>query len=65
MVPYTCPSKEFQLDSKKKDMGESTMFKENIIKLTYCTIINMPASRVDKFSAGWTNCRSPMKTRAW
>ena len=63
MVPYTCPSKEFQLDSKKKDMGESTMFKENIIKLTSSINIKMPASRVDKFSAGWTKYRSPMKTR--
>ena len=40
------------------------MFKENIIKLTYCTIIKMPASRVDKFSAGWTNCRLTIRNSA-
>ena len=27
------------------------MFSENIINLTCCTIIKMPASRLDKFSA--------------
>ena len=51
MVPSICPAK-FQVDSKRKDLGFSTMFKENIIKLTCCTIIKMPASRIDKFSAG-------------
>ena len=34
-------------------MGTSTMFKENIIKLIGCTIIKIPASRIDKFSTGW------------
>ena len=33
---------------------------ENIIILTCCTIIKMPATRVDKFSAGRIKCRSPM-----
>ena len=41
------------------------MFSENIINLTYCTIIKMPASRVDKFSAGRTKCRSPVLKRTW
>ena len=36
------------------------MFSENIINLTCCIIIKMPAFRVDKFSAGRTKCRSPM-----
>ena len=61
--PVLVNQKKIQLDSKRKDMGKSTMFKENIIKLTNCTIIKMPASRVDKFSAVWTNCRSSMLTR--
>ena len=30
------------------------MFSENIISLTCCIIIEMPAFRVDKFSAGRT-----------
>ena len=41
------------------------MFTENIINLNCCTIIKMPASRVDKFSAGRTKCRSTMKIRTW
>ena len=36
------------------------MFSENIFNLT---IINMPASRVDKFSEGRTKCRSLMWIR--
>jgi len=36
------------------------MFKENIINLTCCIIIKMPAVRLDKFSVGRTICRSPM-----
>ena len=40
-----------------------TMFFKSIINLTYCTIFKMTASRVDKFSAGRTKCRSPMKIR--
>ena len=36
------------------------MFSENIINLTCHTIIKMPASRVDKFSAGRTKYRSTM-----
>ena len=43
--------KRFQLDSKRKDMDQSTMIKENIMKLTCCTITKMLASRIDKFSA--------------
>ena len=39
------------------------MFSENIINLTCCIIIKMPAFRVDKFSAGRTECRSPMLKR--
>ena len=39
------------------------MFSENIINLTCCIIIKMPAFRVDKFSAGRTKCRSPMLKR--
>ena len=31
-----------------------TMFSENIINVNCCTIIKMPASREDKFSAGMT-----------
>ena len=65
MVPSTCPPKKFQLDSKREDMQQSTMFKENIIKLTCCTIIKMLVSRIDKFSAGQTKCRYPMQTRRW
>ena len=41
-------------------MEQSTMFSENIVYLYFCTIIKMSASRVDKFSAGWNNCRSPI-----
>ena len=41
------------------------MFNDNIINLTFCTIIIMPASRIDKFSAGRTKCRSPMWIRTW
>ena len=63
--PLLLQQNKFQVDRERKDMGKSTMFKGNIIKLTYCTIIKMPASRVEKFSVGWTLCRSPMKTRAW
>ena len=37
----------------------SAMCSDNIIILTFCTIIKMPASRVDKFSARRTKCRSP------
>ena len=33
------------------------MFSENIINLTFCSIIKMPAFRVDKFSAGRTKCK--------
>ena len=52
MSPLLFQPNNFQVDSERKDMGESTMFKENIIKLTCCTIIKMLASRIDKFSAG-------------
>ena len=41
------------------------MFSENIFNLTCCTIIKMPASRVDKFSAGRTKCRSTVSIRTW
>ena len=37
----------------------STMFSENIINLTCCIIIKIPAFTVDKISAGRTKCRSP------
>ena len=43
--------KKHQVDSKRKDMEWSTMFSENIINLTYCTIVKIQASREDKFSA--------------
>ena len=48
------------LSVQKNKGGQSTMFSENIILLAFCTIIKMPAFRVDKFSAGRTKCRSPM-----
>ena len=41
------------------------MFSENIINLTCCIIIKMPAFRVYKFSAGRTKFRSPMLKRTW
>ena len=41
------------------------MFSENIINLTYCMIIKIPAFRVDQFIAGMTKCRSPMLKRTW
>ena len=41
------------------------MFSENIINLTCCIIIKMPAFRVDKFSAGRTTCRTPMLKITW
>ena len=41
------------------------MFNENIINLSFCIIIKMPAFRVDKFSAGRTKCKSPMLKRTW
>ena len=37
--PLYLSSKKIQVDSERKDMGQSTMFKENIIKLTLCIII--------------------------
>ena len=55
---YLSVKRKFQVDSKRKDMEWSTNFSENIINLT-CMIIKMLASRVDKFSAGRTKCRSP------
>ena len=58
------PSK-IKVNSERKDTKQSTMFSENIIILSCCTIIKMPASRVDKFSAGRTKCRSPMQIRIW
>ena len=58
------------LDVKKNSGGQREgghrvvhhvhLFSEKIINLTCCTIIKMPASRVDKFSAGRTTCKSPM-----
>ena len=57
--PYLS-SKKNQVDSKRKDMEKSTMFSENMINLTYCIKIKMPAFRVDKFSAVRTKCRSPL-----
>ena len=41
------------------------MFSQNIINLTCCSIIKLPAFRVDKFCAGRTKCRSPMLKRTW
>ena len=42
------------------------MFIENIINLTCCIIIKMPAFRVDKFSAVRTKSRSPiLKGTMW
>ena len=38
------------------------MLHKNIINLACCTIIIMPASRNDKFSAGQTKCRFPILT---
>ena len=60
MVPPTCLYKKNQMYNNKKDKEKSTMFSENIIILTCYTIIKMPATRVDKFSARRTKCRSPM-----
>ena len=65
MVPHTCQSKKFQVDRERKDTEQSTMFSENIIILSCCTIIKMPSSRVDKFSVGRTKCMSPMQIRTW
>ena len=39
------------------------MFSENIINITCCIIIKMPAFRVDKFSGVRTKCRSPILKR--
>ena len=41
------------------------MFSQNIINLTSCSIIKLPAFRVDKFCTGRTKCRSPMLKRTW
>ena len=62
MVLPPCPPKQSQVDSKLKDMGSSTVFSVNIINLTCCTIIKMPASRIDNYSAGRTNCRSQVRS---
>ena len=51
---------KMKVDSNRKVMEQSTMFSEKIINLTCCSIIKMPASRVDRFSAGRTKYRSPM-----
>ena len=69
MVPSTCLPKICWVVSKRKDVEQSTMFKENIINLTSGTIIKMRASRIDIF----IQCRmelnvglpSPMQTRTW
>ena len=34
-------------------MGKSTIFRENIINETYCTIIKIPLSMKDKFRIVW------------
>mgnify|MGYP001187385057 CR=1 FL=1 len=36
------------MDSERKDIGSSIMFKENIINLTYCSVNKMQVSHVDK-----------------
>ena len=41
------------------------MFSENIINLTCCIIIKMPAFRLDNFCAGRTKCRSAMLKKTW
>ena len=69
-ITQNCPpylsKKETQEDSKNKDRELSTMFNRNIIILTCCcTIIKMPGSKVDKFSAGRTKCRCLVKTNTW
>ena len=38
---YCSWTRDLALDSQREDMGQSTIFKENIINLTYCTIISM------------------------
>ena len=63
--PLLVQQKKSQVDSERKDIEQSNMFSENIINLTCCIIIKMPAFRVDKFSAGRTKCRSPMLKRTW
>ena len=39
---------KIKLDSMKKDMKELTIFIKNFINFTWCTIIEMPAFKVDK-----------------
>ena len=39
-----------QVDSKREDMGKSTMFSENIINFICCTSNKIPASSIDKLS---------------
>ena len=39
--PYLSKKKKNQVDNKRKDMGQTTMFNKNIISLTCCTIIKM------------------------
>ena len=40
----------YQVDSKKRDMGESIMIKENVVIITCRTFIKMPAHMEDKFT---------------
>ena len=44
MSPSTFAAKKLG-GQQDKDLPQSTMFKENNIKLTCCTIIKMPSSR--------------------
>ena len=55
------PQSPFHLLSSpgpKPIVPESTLFNENTINLTCCTIIKMPALRIDKCCAGRTKCLS-------
>ena len=52
MVPLLVQPNKFQVDSERKYMGLSTMFKENIIKLTYTTLLLSQSVSVLKPSLG-------------
>ena len=50
----------FRWTVRGRTWGSPPCSRRTSSNLLYCTIIKMPASRVDKFSSVWTNCRSPM-----
>ena len=59
--PYLSVKKKKFRGSERREMEYSTIFSENILNLTRCTIIKMPVFRVKNFSAGRTKYTSTIK----